>query len=180
MDEAKGFSVFLENAKPSRAIRRVGGLVDSGVDLLLDDLTDLLVETWGNRDVTLDPRLVVDDCEFDGGEEVWSESSLLLVIPSESSVVLAHQLVDESEFWGSEEFGTMLFVEFRASFGSVASCRSERGWIERQSWEFCKRVALDFPANSKLLWERCDDWLGFEMYWLVLFLCLDFRLVPGI
>src|SRR6267154_1178360 len=61
MNDAKRGSSLLEDCKPSRAIRRVRTLVDTGVDLRLNDFAHLVVYAWRNRHVAKDPRLVFDD-----------------------------------------------------------------------------------------------------------------------
>ena len=55
---SKRFTIFLRDRKPFAAIGGVRLFVDTGFELLLHDLADLLVNAWRNRYVLLDPRYV--------------------------------------------------------------------------------------------------------------------------
>ena len=56
VDKAKG-PVLLGDAEPAGAIRRVQRLVNSGGDLLLEDVDDFVEQACGDGDVLEDPRV---------------------------------------------------------------------------------------------------------------------------
>ena len=58
MDRPEALSICLQDTEPLRPVRRVRGLVNSGVDLPLDDLADLVVDSGWNGDWTLHPDLM--------------------------------------------------------------------------------------------------------------------------
>jgi hypothetical protein len=60
----KGFTVFLEDAKPSGTVRRIRRLIDSSRDFMPYDFADFLVYTRRYGDVALNPRSVGHDREF--------------------------------------------------------------------------------------------------------------------
>lgn len=67
MDESKRFTVLLDDTEPTRSIRRVRWLVDSGGDLSLDHRADFVVDPGRNGDILLHPGRVRNDGEIDGG-----------------------------------------------------------------------------------------------------------------
>ena len=93
VDYAKRFAVFLQYAKPSRTIRRIGGFVDTCVDLLLDDSAYFVEESWGYRKVLFDPWCMGNDGKFDRREEIGAKTTSLVVVPRESFVLQRHEVV---------------------------------------------------------------------------------------
>src|ERR1700688_2916232 len=92
-------AVFLDDAEPTRAVRGVGGLVDSGFKLALDELADFFVDPGRDRDVLLRPGLVQDCRYLDGREEVFAEVAPLWVAPRESFILYTHEMVHERAFF---------------------------------------------------------------------------------
>ena len=70
-------------------------LVDTGFELLFDDIAYFFVDTGRNRDVSFDPRGVGNDGEFDRGEEVGSETASFVVGPHETGIVVSNEVVHE-------------------------------------------------------------------------------------
>ena len=95
VDNAKARAVLLDDAEPSRPIRRIRRLVYSCRDLSLDLPADFFVDPRWDRYVALNPGLVVDHRDLDWGEEIFAKSSALCVIPRETLVLYAHKMVHE-------------------------------------------------------------------------------------
>ena len=93
MDWSQGFSIGLENTEPVRAIGRVRGLVHASVDLLLDNLSDLIVEASGNGNVPLDPGDVRDSGHNHWREEVFAEATSFAIRPRERTLEVHHKRV---------------------------------------------------------------------------------------
>ena len=93
MYDAQRFAIFLDDAKPSRSVRRVGWLVHTGVELAPNDLTYFFVDTGWNWDVSLRPWFVRYCRYFDWREEVFAKVSTLSICPSETLVLEAHKMV---------------------------------------------------------------------------------------
>src|SRR6267154_6496957 len=93
--DAKRFAVFLDDAEPSRSVRRVGRLVHSCVELALDDLAYFFVDPGRNGDILLRPRFIWDCRNLYWREEVLAEVSALQVSPGEPFVLKAHEVVHE-------------------------------------------------------------------------------------
>ena len=68
-------------------------LVDTGFELLFDDIADFFVDTGGNRDVSFDPRGVGNDGEFDRGEEIGSKAASFVVGPRETIIVVSNEIM---------------------------------------------------------------------------------------
>ena len=83
MDDAKGLLVFLEDAKPSVAIRGIRRLVDARRNLRPNDVHDLLEKCWRNGDVLLDPWDVLDRRKQDRRKVVVVERSSFFFLPCE-------------------------------------------------------------------------------------------------
>ena len=98
MDEAKRFAVLLDDAEPTRTIGRIRRLVDPGVDFASNDLADFVVDARRDGNVALHPRSVGNNGDLDGWEEVCSKRTALRIVPSERSIVEAHEVVDEIPF----------------------------------------------------------------------------------
>jgi hypothetical protein len=88
------FAVLLRHWEPSALIGRVGRLIYSGVDFLLDNIADLLVDSSENVDVLLDPRYVRKDRELDRRKELFFEPPSLRVVLGERVVVQTHEVVE--------------------------------------------------------------------------------------
>ena len=93
VDQANGIGFFLCYAEPARAVQGVGALVYTGIHLRLNDFADLIVDTRGYRNVSLNPGGVCDDGDFDWREEVLVEVTALGVIPCEPFVLERHEMM---------------------------------------------------------------------------------------
>lgn len=86
-------SVFLLYGKPTRPVRGIGWLIDSGVNLGAYNLANLGVNAWGYRNVLLNPRNVRNGRDFYWGEEFAFETASFFVCPSEAFILLDHKMV---------------------------------------------------------------------------------------
>ena len=118
---------FLSYWEPAASIRSIGGLINPRRNLLLDDLTALVVDSWRDRHVPLDPRSVRYDWELDRREEVLAEASSLAVSPCEGLVVKAHEVVKEFPLLRKKEILVVSFVKGAHAFFGVAASRREVG-----------------------------------------------------
>src|ERR1700730_12069155 len=109
MNNAQTFAVFLEYAEPSRAVGRVGGLIDSGLHLFANDCADFIVYSWGYWEILLRPRRVRNYRELYWQEEVCSETSVLEVGRCEALVLLTHKMVHELALCRPKETGWVRF-----------------------------------------------------------------------
>jgi len=125
---AKRFSILLDYTEPARAIRRIGGLIDSCVELVLDKPTDLVVDTGWYRDIALGPWLVRNGRYFDWWEEVFAEVASLFVGPSEGAVLQAHKLMDKFALLWEKEVACVYAVELLFAFSGVSTGWYEVGW----------------------------------------------------
>ena len=93
VDWANGIGFFLHYAEPARAVRGVGALVYTGIHFCPNDFADLIIDTWGYRNVSLNPGGVCDDGDFDWREEVLAEVTTLGVVPCETFVLERHEMM---------------------------------------------------------------------------------------
>ena len=93
MDGANGVGFFLRYAEPARAVRGVRALVYTGIHLCLNNFANLIVDTGWYRNVSLNPRGVCDDGNFNRREEVLAEVTALGVDPSEPFILERHEMV---------------------------------------------------------------------------------------
>ena len=93
MDWAKRFSVFLVHEKPSRSVGRVRGLVRASFNLLFDDSANFFVDARGYWNISLDLWRVRDYWEINRREEIFTESSALLVVPREAFCLVPNKVV---------------------------------------------------------------------------------------
>ena len=90
---ANGISFFLCYAEPARVIGGVGALIYTGIHLRPNDFANLIVDTGRYRNVSLNPRGVCDDGNFDRWEEVLAEVTTLRVVPSKPFVLERHEVM---------------------------------------------------------------------------------------
>ena len=88
------FPIRLEDTEPLGAIGGIRLLVDSGRNLVLNDLADLVVESSRNRNVSLDPGNMGDDGHDNRREEIFSELASLAVVPCKSLLIDHHEVVE--------------------------------------------------------------------------------------
>ena len=93
--DVKRFAVFLNDAEPSRSVRRVGWLVHTCIELAPDDLAYFFVDPGWNGDIPLRPWFMWDCRNLYWQEEVFAEVSALQVGPGEPFVLKAHEVVHE-------------------------------------------------------------------------------------
>ena len=93
VDGTNGVGFFLRYAEPARAVRGVGALIYTGIHLCPNDFADLIIDTWGYRNVSLNPGGVCDDGDFDRQKEVLMVVTALGVVPSKPFVLERHEVV---------------------------------------------------------------------------------------
>ena len=93
VDGTNGVGFFLRYTEPARAVRGVRALVYTGIHLHLNDFADLIVDTRGYQNVSLNPGGVCDDGDFDWREEVLVEVTALGVVPSKPFVLERHEVM---------------------------------------------------------------------------------------
>jgi len=86
MDKTKGTALLLHTEEP-RAVGGVRGFVDTGGELVLENLNNVVEDAIGDRDVLVDPRDVLDGWDFDRREIVVVKPTLLLLSPREAEFV---------------------------------------------------------------------------------------------
>ena len=93
VDGTNGIGFILRYAEPARAVRGVRALVYTGVHLRPDNFANLIVDTQGYRNVSLNPGGVCDDGDFNRWEEVLAEVTALGVVPSEPFILERHEVM---------------------------------------------------------------------------------------
>ena len=174
MDDTQASAVLLEHGEPPRPVRRVGGLVCAGVDLVLDDRADFLVDARRDWDVLEDPGRVRDDGELYRREEVAAKASSLGIGPRERPLVLAHEVVDEIQFGWPKE-GRMVCAKSIPSLLRVAAGRLVWWRVRVQGWHDGERVPDDVSLYPKVCWQSGEDGLDLLRDWLVLLRLFGFR-----
>src|SRR5215510_643039 len=104
VDRAKRFSIFLQNAKPTRAIGGIGRFVDACIYFSANNSANLFKETRGYRNVFLDPRDMIDNWKVNRREEICAKTTTFSVIPCETFILLAHKIVEKIAFFFPEEW----------------------------------------------------------------------------
>src|SRR5258705_5330311 len=95
VDDSKVRSSFLQDGKPSRSIRQVRSLVDTGVDLGLNDFANFLVNARRYWHISKHPGLVLDNGHVYWREEVLAASTSLRIFPIKSLVLHTHKVMLE-------------------------------------------------------------------------------------
>jgi hypothetical protein len=152
VNDAKGFSVFLKDAKPSSAVGSIGGFVDASIYLSADNFTNFIVDTWRDGDILFDPRDVRNCRDFDGREEVFAEVTALAVCPREACVLFAHEVMHQGALCGLKEV-RVIFVKGCAAFFCVAGCWFERRGIGIEDGYVGERISNDIADDVELVGE---------------------------
>ena len=87
VDEAKGFTILLENTEPATIVRGGGRFVDTRSPFVLDNLCDVAKDTPWNRTLSVSPGRVRDVRDLDGCEVGGIEGASFFVSLSESGVM---------------------------------------------------------------------------------------------
>src|SRR5882724_2995358 len=121
VDDVKVRSSFLQDGKPSRSIRRVRSLVDTGVNLGLNDFANFLVNARRYWHISKYPGLVLDDGHAYWREEVLAESTSLRIVPSKSLVFQTHKVMHELTLLQPKEITRMDFIDQIATFKGIST-----------------------------------------------------------
>jgi len=121
VDDSKVRSAFLQDGKPSRSIGRVRSLVDTGVDLGLNDFANFLVNARRYWHISKYPGLVLDDGHAYWREEVLAESTSLRIVPSKSLVLHTHKVMHELALLRPKEIARMDFIDQIATFEGIST-----------------------------------------------------------
>src|SRR5882762_6116747 len=116
VDDAQTLAIFLNNAEPSRPVRRVGRLVNTCSDFPTNQRANFFINTWGNGDIAKHPRFVLYDWDFYGREKLVSKVSSFGIVPGEAFVLKAHEVVHKCLLGGPKEVGVVYFVDKVATF----------------------------------------------------------------
>ena len=92
-------AVFFGDAEPLRLIGGVGGFINSGFKLALDEFTNFFIDSGQDWNVFLHPGLVWDCWDLNRWEEVFMEVAPLRVTPCESFILNTHEMVHEHTFF---------------------------------------------------------------------------------
>ena len=100
MDKVQGFTVLFEDTEPVGVVCGSGWFIDSGCDPVLDDSHYLHPHSRRNRDDSQYPWSVRYSRDLDRREVSWIHSTMLEWCPSESHLLLMHNLAHELQlFW---------------------------------------------------------------------------------
>jgi hypothetical protein len=100
VDQAQGLPVLLDYTEPVQRVQGVRPLVNTSFDFVLDNSAKVVVDAGQYRDIVLSPQLVQDGRDLDGREEILAEVSVLLISTHKSTVLQAHEMMDELMlFW---------------------------------------------------------------------------------
>jgi hypothetical protein len=91
VDYVEAGATFLDYHKPLGLIRGIEPLVDSCINLSVDDLTHLVVDFWRNRHIVKDPWFVFDYWHDNWWKEVFIEAASLCIVPIKSHILNAHE-----------------------------------------------------------------------------------------
>jgi hypothetical protein len=91
-------------------MRGVGWLVDACCELLLKHFADIVVDAWWDQNITLDPRHVRNDKEFNWWEELWSEATVFAFGPCETCIMVSDEVVHEIPLFRPEKVSGMISV----------------------------------------------------------------------
>ena len=92
-------AIFLDNTKPLQSVGGVGGFINSGFKLALDEFTDFFVYFRRYRNVLLRLGFVQNCWDLDGQEEVFAEVALFGVTPRESFILNIHEMMHQHMFF---------------------------------------------------------------------------------
>src|SRR5271170_3704233 len=90
---AKRFAILLEYTKPPRTVRGIGWFEDACIYFLFDKFAELVIETWGNSNISFHPRLVGNYWDIYWREEVFPKVSSFGIVPSEAFVMQHHEVM---------------------------------------------------------------------------------------
>jgi hypothetical protein len=81
VDDVEGTSILFYDAKPSRMVSSVGWFIRTRCYFVIDNFNELIVETWRDRDIFVDPRHMQNRRDADWGEEILLKLPLFLFNP---------------------------------------------------------------------------------------------------
>jgi hypothetical protein len=121
LDHPQGGTIFLYDAEPARTIRRVRRLENAGVEFPLNDFANVVVDAGRYGHVPHDPRLVLYRWHLYWREEIFPEVSSLFVVPSESVLVYAHEIMHKITFYRPKEVVVMRLVDVFLTLKGISS-----------------------------------------------------------
>jgi hypothetical protein len=108
VDDAEGTSIPFYNAKPSRTVSGIGRFIHTRHYFVTDNFNELIVETWQDRDIFVDPRHMRNHRDADWGKKSCQNSPFSSSIHDKVgvtryqhpyvSILLSGQMSDEKKF----------------------------------------------------------------------------------
>ena len=93
MDEVKTRCVLFDDTEPTRTVRGIRSLVHTCIHLYANYPADFIVDARWYWDISLNPRSVHYNGNFDGGEEVFAEVTALGIVPSEAFILKGDEMM---------------------------------------------------------------------------------------
>ena len=87
MNEAKACRVLFDNAEPMQTVRGIGSFIHTCIHLYANYPTDFIVDARQYWDISLDPRSVCYNRNFDRREEIFAKMTALRIIPSKAFIL---------------------------------------------------------------------------------------------
>jgi hypothetical protein len=66
----------------------------------MDQHTDFIKDTWGDRKFLINPRCMQNNRKVDRGKEIGTKATTLGILPSKSILVNAHKFMHECALFG--------------------------------------------------------------------------------
>ena len=94
MNEAKTRRVLFDNTEPMRTVRGIGSFVHTCIHLYTNYPTYFIVDARRYWYISLDPRSVRYNRNFDRGEEVFAKMTVLRIVPSEAFILKRDEMME--------------------------------------------------------------------------------------
>ena len=93
MDEVKTRRVLFDNTEPTRMVRGIGSFIHTCIHLYTNYPANFIIDARRYWNVSLNPRSVRYNGDFDGGEEVFMKVTMLGIIPSETFILKGDEMM---------------------------------------------------------------------------------------
>lgn len=132
VDKPKRLAIFLDDAEPSGTIGRVRRLINSGRNLIFDNLNNLVEDSRRNRDIFHDPGDVFDGRDENGSEVFGVERAFFGFVPGENVLVFPKNPEHKITFGREQEMCAIEYEVVVALLGET-SARPKRRWMRREN-----------------------------------------------
>jgi hypothetical protein len=168
VDDAEGTSISFYDAELSRAVSSVGRFIHTRHYFVTDNFNELVVETWQDGDILVDPRHMRNYRDVDWGEEILPKLSFFSSI-HEAFFLLSYQVMHQLLlFWPQETVGIELqllipFLCVSEAGNKVGGCIGNTG-ISRESPMMLRTMWNSSGSCVTIGWILSSAFLYFLLY----------------